>query len=147
MRRRILFVYVVFAGLGFTFSNCSGNGEGEGDRLDSLLMDTMNLDSISPLDTVSVDSAGYINEEAALTSNIEKKYGVQWDFCDCVVKNDSIEKAIMATDDEKQLDKIIARSEIVDQHCKGLLTTPNTTPEQRDKHERKVKKCLRDARK
>lgn len=130
-----------------SISSCNGEGsEGEDINSDSLFIDTLVIDSlINPIDTVKVDSAGYINEEAALTSQIEKTYGVQWDFCDCIVKNDSIEKALMATNDDAVADKIFARSEVVDQHCKEILTTQNTTPDERAAHERKVKRCLKNA--
>ncbi len=130
-----------------SFVSCNGSGGTSEDLLtDSLAIDTTLLDStLNALDTVTLDSAGYIDETAALTTQIEKVYGQQWDFCDCVVKNDSIEKAIFATDDDAQLDLILARMEVVDQHCKELLTTPNTTPDDRAKHERKVNRCLKDA--
>lgn len=75
---------------------------------------------------------------------IVKKYGEQWDFCTCVVANDSIntafEKGGMTP---KQEEKVMARWEVVDQKCKELLTTPNTTPEERAKHDKKVMKCLK----
>ena len=112
-----------------------------GEQIDTVLIDS----TLNPIDTVQLDSAGYIDESAALATQIEKVYGEQWDFCDCVVKNDSIEKAIFATDDDAQLDLILARMEVVDQHCKELLTTHNTTPDDRAKHERKVNRCLKDA--
>lgn len=75
---------------------------------------------------------------------IVKKYGEQWDFCTCVVANDSIndafEKGKMTP---KQEEKLMARWEYVDNKCKELLTTPNTTPEEREKHDKKVMKCLK----
>ncbi len=139
--------YLGFIVLFSIFTACKGDGSGEGLSLsDSLGVDSLLIDStLNPIDTVQVDSAGYIDETLALTSQIEKIYGEQWDFCDCVIKNDSIEKAIFATDDEAQLDLILERMIVVDQHCKELLTTPNTTPDDRAKHERKVNRCLRNA--
>jgi hypothetical protein len=109
----------------------------------SLGIDTTN---IKPIDTVAVDSGGYIDEDNALTTAIEKKYGEQWEFCDCVVRNDSVNTAIMETDDDAQIDLIIARMDTIEKHCKELLTTPNTTPDERARHERKVNKCLKAAR-
>ena len=142
-------IYTALASIIFIFSACSGNGS---DRLeidtDTLHVDTsigIDTTAINPIDTVSVDSAGYIDEDAALSTTIEKIYGEQWDFCACVVKNDSVNNAIMETEDEGVIDIIPARMEVIDLHCKEMLTTPNTTPEERSKHERKVSKCLRDA--
>jgi len=144
--------YIYFALLAITlaFSSCNGDGDHGTVEIDT---DTLTIDTslgidttaITPIDTVAVDSAGYLDEEEALTTKIEKTYGVQWDFCDCVVKNDSVNTAILETDDDNEIDIIFARMEVIDQHCKELLTTPNTTPEERAKHERKVRKCLKAA--
>ena len=78
-------------------------------------------------------------------AKIVAKYGEQWDFCNCVMKNDSINKALEKTLSDKQTDKLMARWEFVDTKCKDFLTTPNTTPEERAKHEWKVKQCLKNA--
>ena len=40
---------------------------------------------------------------------------------------------------------IFARWDIIDQHCKELTTAPNTTPDERSKYARKVKRCLKNA--
>lgn len=75
---------------------------------------------------------------------IVKKYGEQWDFCTCVVANDSINDAFEKGNmTPKQEEKLMARWEYVDNKCKELLTTPNTTPEERAKHDKKVMKCLK----
>ncbi len=78
-------------------------------------------------------------------AKIVAKYGEQWDFCNCVLKNDSINKALEKTLTDKQTNKLMARWEFVDTKCKDFLTTPNTTPEERSKHEWKVKQCLKNA--
>lgn len=149
MKKNIIFCLTAVL---FTFSACKGDGEttpGDLTETDTLTVDTVMVDTLSveAIDTVQVDSAGYIDEEAALTTQIEQQYGEQWDFCDCVVKNDSANNAIFETDDDAQLDLILARMEVIDQHCKEMLTSANTTPEERQKHERKVNKCLKAAKK
>lgn len=78
-------------------------------------------------------------------AKIVAKYGEQWDFCNCVLKNDSINKALEKTLSDKQTEKLMLRWEFVDTKCKDFLTTPNTTPEERSKHEWKVKQCLKNA--
>lgn len=142
-------VYLGLSSVFFLFSSCNGEGDSNANAdIDSVKIDTSSgIDtlSIAPVDSLTIDSAGYINEEAALSSQIEQKYGEQWDFCDCVVKNDSVNKAIMETEDDAAFEVIVARMEVIDQHCKELLTAPNTTPDERAKHERKVNKCLRAA--
>jgi len=76
-------------------------------------------------------------------AKIEEKYGVQWDFCHCVVVNDSIDKAIKAGN---TTDKLMERWDYVDKKCQAFrIQDPNRTPEERDAHERRVKKCLKEA--
>jgi hypothetical protein len=84
-------------------------------------------------------------EKLEVHAKIVAKYGEQWDFCSCVMKNDSINKALEKTLTDKQTEKLMARWEFVDTKCKDFLTTPNTTPEERSKHEWKVKQCLKNA--
>jgi hypothetical protein len=84
-------------------------------------------------------------EKKEVHEKIVAKYGEQWDFCNCVVKNDSINNALEKTLTDKQTDKLMARWEYVDTKCKEFLTAPSTTPEQRAKHEWKVKQCLKNA--
>lgn len=76
-------------------------------------------------------------------AKIEEKYGEQWDFCHCVVVNDSIDKAIKGGN---TADKLIERWDYVDKKCQAFrIQDPNRTPEERDAHERRVKKCLKEA--
>jgi hypothetical protein len=140
---RIL-VVVSIASVFFAISSCCfcGNQDEEVAH-DTAHHDTLNHEVL--LDSNYVDTGGYVNDTLAMNNEIEAKYGVQWDFCDCVVKNDSIEKALMETEDDAQIDLILVRMDEVDQHCKAMLAQPNTTPEQRDKHARKVRKCLKEA--
>jgi len=93
-------------------------------------------------DTAAVDNT---QERGEIHQKIVKKYGEQWDFCKCVIANDSItdavEKGIKPQDEEK----FMARWDYVDRKCKELTTFDNTTPEERMKHEKRVNKCLKDA--
>lgn len=85
-------------------------------------------------------------EQVENLKKIEKKYGEQWDFCTCVIANDSINKAFSKNVSDKNAEKLMARWEYVEIKCKEFLTQPNTTPEERALHEKKVKKCLRNKR-
>ncbi len=87
------------------------------------------------------------NELNASIAKIEEKYGEQWDFCDCVVKGDSINKAFSKPNlPDKEFDRLSARFDEIDTKCQAFrIQDANRTPEQRDKHEKKVRKCLRDA--
>lgn len=85
------------------------------------------------------------NREDTL-KEIEQKYGEQWDFCTCVVKNDSIHQALIAPNvTEEEFDLIIERSDRIERHCMAFLIQHKTdTPEERALHERKVKECLKN---
>lgn len=74
---------------------------------------------------------------------IVEKFGEQWDFCKCVVANDSITDAFEKKLNSAQETKLMARWEYVDSKCKELITMPNTTPEERAKHDKKVNDCLK----
>ena len=74
---------------------------------------------------------------------IEAIYGEQWDFCKCVVLNDSLDKAAKAGNMD---DKFMKRFDEVDTRCKSFLVMDNIrTPDEREKHEKKIKKCLKEA--
>lgn len=140
-----LFIVLSLSSLVFAFSSCCGCYGNDEEVVDhGHEHDSAHAEEVV-LNEHFIDTGGYVNDSVALETEIELKYGVQWDFCDCVVKNDSIEKALFATEDEAQIDLILVRMDEVDQHCKGMLATPNTTPEQRDRHARKVRKCLKEA--
>lgn len=99
----------------------------------------------SEADTIEDDVKYEDPEVQEAHEKIVKEYGVQWDFCTCVKKNDSINKAMMEDDiSDEDFDLLFERSDFIDSKCKGLLIQPNATPEQRAKHEKKVKDCLRE---
>lgn len=85
-----------------------------------------------------------LNESIA---KIEEKYGEQWDFCDCVVKGDSINKAFSKPNlPDAEFDRLAARFDVIDEKCQAFrIQDANRTPEQRELHEKKVRKCLREA--
>ena len=70
-------------------------------------------------------------------------YGFCVDFCKCVVANDSLDKAVKAGD---ITDKLMERFDEVDRKCKSFLVMDNMhTPEERAKHDKKIRNCLRAA--
>jgi len=75
---------------------------------------------------------------------IEKKYGEQWDFCACVLKGDSVNKAILKPNlSDKQLQKLLNRFEFINKKCQSFkIQDASRSPEQRERHEKKVKECL-----
>ncbi len=103
-------------------------------------------------DALAADTAQKIHEIKEQKENlerIEKKYGEQWGFCECVTVNDSIDKAVKKLVDFEtpEAERLLERFEYVSNKCQAFLgMDANRTPEEREKHERKVKKCLAEAR-
>ena len=85
------------------------------------------------------------NEKTENHNKIIEKFGEQWDFCKCVLANDSINSAFEKTVTDAETNKLMKRWEHVEVKCKEFLTSENKTPEQRIEHELKVKKCLKNA--
>jgi hypothetical protein len=139
---------VILLGASILLFACSSE-ENKSERDNSNGSDTTNVDT-TMIDTTQLSddtlkAQGYdIDEQSDVEENLEKKYGEQWEFCDCVVRNDSVNKAIMAEGTtDAQVDQILARMDVIQKHCAKMLTVPNTTPEERNKYQRKVNKCLR----
>lgn len=112
----------------------------------TIVADTTSEEDIEVDTTSSVeeDTVEVVYEDPAVQEahkEIVKKYGTQWDFCTCIKKSDSVNNALMEASDE-EFDAVMERSEYIDSKCKGLLIQPNATPEDRAKHEIKVKNCL-----
>jgi len=98
---------------------------------------------IEGLDTIKITYVSETAEKENIKKEIEEKFGKQWDFCDCVRKNDSISKVIEKMGDNDDYDPVFARMEEIDNRCKEILNAPNTTPEERENHKKRVKKCLK----
>lgn len=75
---------------------------------------------------------------------IEQKYGEQWDFCTCVVKNDSINKALLSPNlSDDMFEDISERFDYVETKCMAFLVMyKRNTPEDRLAHAQRVKDCL-----
>ncbi len=107
-------------------------------------IDSLHIESEYDLETVDPKHRKEFLENMA---KIEKEYGQQWDFCTCIIKNDSVQKAIMNESlSDAQFDVLVARSEEIDNKCKAFLVQSlNQTPEERYEHKKKVDDCLKDA--
>lgn len=151
MRHNYLYFLTFFAAILLFSSACksdsAGNDEVDNDSDSTNVSDTMLTDD-KDIDTtdVELDTVEVVYEDPAVQEahkEIVKKYGTQWDFCTCIKKSDSVNTALMEASDS-EFDAVMARSEFIDSKCKGLLIQPNATPEDRIKHENKVKKCLNE---
>ena len=142
MKKRVYFQFLFLAL--FTVS-CGSNEECKDCQVETKADTITKADDLTvALKDTAADKKSVSVEMKENHDNFVKKYGEQWDFCTCVVAHDSIndafEKGGMTP---KQEEKLMARWEYVDNKCKELLTTPNTTPEERAKHDKKVMKCLK----
>lgn len=128
-------------------TSCNSTAKNSVDSIhskDSITL-TNGTDSLKTQSNRAVEEHYETDNNQTTEKIIRQKYGVQWDFCDCIVKNDSIQNAIdLAGDiDDAEFDVLISRFEEIDQHCKSIIASPNTTPDERKAHERRVKKCLK----
>ena len=138
-------IYLPLVSICFVLLSCNSNEEtlpAEDLVTDSLQTEVEN-DSLLNQEEVTVDVVSNDPDVQEAHEEIVKKYGEQWDFCTCIVKSDSVNTALMEAPDEL-FDQIMERSEYIDSKCKGLLIQPNATPEERAKHEKRVKKCLKE---
>ncbi|XOV67983.1 MAG: hypothetical protein ACFHU9_02195 [Fluviicola sp.] len=105
--------------------------------------DSLQIESEYDLETVDPKDREEFLESMA---KIETEHGVQWGFCECVVKNDSINDALSKELSDAEFDKVLERSDFIEQRCQAFLVqSRNQTPEERYAHEEKVKKCLKEA--
>jgi hypothetical protein len=142
-----LFISTLILGL-FFIASC-GQGDSEPVDLD-LADDTLTVETLETALSQEVNNKKRQNDSLELKESIKKieaKYGEQWDFCDCVVKGDSINKAFLKPNlPDKEFDRLSKRFDEIDEKCQAFrIQDANRTPEERIIHEKKVKKCLRAA--
>ncbi len=153
-QRYILFLFAIVS-FGTILTSCGGddkNGEKQSAApekvktyKDTLEMQKDSLDIESKYDLETVDRK-HQKEFIESLAKIEDEFGEQWDFCTCIVKNDSINKATMQDLPDPQFDKLMDRMDYVDNKCQAfLIQSQSQTPEERYLHEQKVKKCLKEA--
>lgn len=108
--------------------------------------DTVTEETMSNYDMSTVDKENSAEFKKSLVK-IEKEFGQQWGFCDCVVKGDSINKAFMnANLSDSEFDRLASRLDEIDEKCQAFrIQNPSGTPEERANHEKKVRKCLKEA--
>ena len=107
-----------------------------------------NIDSSleNPIDSSKVKIVSpETSEQDSQENRIVKKYGKQWDFCDCIKKTDSLNKQSQKTGlSDKELESILVEFDLIEKKCKSILSHSSHTPYQRKKHERRVKECLKN---
>ncbi len=141
---------VVFSFFGFLFScqskkvckECDSCGENMMYKANTDVVFIEDQDTLIAIDTASDLSAQFAENK----KKIEAKYGEQWDFCHCIIANDSLDRLVKSN--AKIDEAFMNRFDEVDKKCKAFLVmSPNITPEERAKHEQKARKCLKSAKK
>lgn len=147
--KKTLYITLCFS-IGLFFSSCKSeetNSMPEEEKTEELLADDSQIEEESENETKEENQIQTTTTADAETreniKRIEEKYGEQWDFCTCVVKMDSINTALMEASDEI-FDLVMERSDYIDNKCKEVLIQPNNTPEERSKHQQRVRECLKN---
>lgn len=106
--------------------------------------DTLEIKSDYKMDNVDAKERKEFRENLA---QIELKHGTQWDFCTCVLANDSLNKAFQnPAISDADFEKASNRFDIVAEKCQAFqVQNPNQTPDERARHEKKVRDCLKAA--
>ena len=146
---KILFIFSLFL-IVSCGSDTSADADANKDDKDSLdladgeELDTLNIKSDYSMGTVDAKERKEFRENLV---KIEQKHGVQWDFCTCVVANDSINTVLkVANLPDSKLDKLLDRLTVVEEKCQAFLVqSPDRTPDERARHEKKVRDCLKAA--
>ena len=132
--------------------SCSEESQKENNIVEKPIADTVEVVEVDEVDTIEIISDYKMDnvdpkvrqEFKASLAQIEKKHGIQWDFCTCVMANDSLDKAAKDPNlSDAEFDKIMERFDVVEEKCKAFrVQNPNQTPEERARHEKKVRDCL-----
>jgi hypothetical protein len=131
----------------FTLISCKSHVDNESIEVD-IVTPTAESELAQAISSDTTKKIHEIKEQKENLAKIEKKYGEQWGFCECVVANDSIDKAVKNVVDFEtpQAEKLLERFDYVSKKCQAFLgMDANRTPEERIKHEKKVKRCLKEA--
>lgn len=134
----------------FIISSCNSTTAVQEDKSDETSLNTESGGIESALISDTAPKKHEAKEQKENLAKIEQKYGEQWGFCECVVVNDSIDQAVKKTTDfdTPEAEKLLNRFDYVSKKCQAFLgMDTNRTPEERQKHEKKVKRCLRETKK
>ncbi|MBU2018366.1 MAG: hypothetical protein KJ941_01860 [Bacteroidetes bacterium] len=142
----LMILLPVFSLEGCKSNNSSGDKDLQNARDSIAFQDSLAMASEQKLPDLTVNkpiiSKNIDKNFEANKAKIEKKYGNQWDFCRCIIMNDSLDQLIKKGAELD--DAFMTKFDEVDQKCKAFLTmSPNQTPDERKLHEQKIRECLK----
>ncbi len=77
------------------------------------------------------------------TEKAELKVLSKVTFCDCIKKQKALDDRLMETEDDAEMDKIMAEmDELTEGECKNLMADNSTSPEDRKNRKVKIQGCL-----
>ncbi|MBL4651681.1 MAG: hypothetical protein JKY53_02295 [Flavobacteriales bacterium] len=82
-------------------------------------------------------------ELEAKTEEVELKVLSKVTFCDCIKKQKVLDNQLMETEDDAEMDKIMAEMDALSEgECKNLMADKSTSPEDREARKAKIQGCL-----
>jgi hypothetical protein len=137
----------------FVLFSCAEEPAKKKEDTKNVQTDSLNVDDPDDSDSIEIKSDYSMDnvdpkqrkEFKQSLAQIEKEHGEQWGFCACIIANDSLNKAVQTPNlSDAKLDVLIERMTTVEEKCQAFLVqNPNQTPEERARHEKKVRDCLK----
>jgi hypothetical protein len=117
------------------------------EEIDRDIKEAINDAEEAELNEQEVDSIveEVLSDEAleVVTEKAELKVLSKVTFCDCIKKQKTLDDRLMETEDDVEMDKIMAEmDELIEGECKNLMADNSTSPEDREERKLKIQGCL-----
>ena len=77
------------------------------------------------------------------TEKVELKVLSKVTFCDCIKKQKELDDKLMETEDDAEMDNILAEMDkLTEGECKNLMADKSSSPEAREERKAKIAACL-----
>lgn len=120
---------------------CASGEDNEQDTTDStavVIEDTTDLEIIEEDTTTFTET-----EEEAAERKVVLKELSKVTFCDCIKKQNEINKKLEKAETDAEMDEVLAEMDkFTEGECKNLMAGDRTSPSARAEHQRKVTECL-----
>lgn len=149
MKNKFLHLFLPFLLVVFVWSCSNGNSENEIDvtmeNADSVVVEEEMFVDTLPEEglTSEQELAKELIEEQRKEKDIHRKFESGLTFCDCVKKQDSLNKKLLDAEEDSEIRQLQeAMKKLMTGECKEFLATNQVTKEDKEAHQRKVKACL-----
>ena len=111
--------------------------EAEKAELKEQATDSQSIKTVEPVEILTDD------ELEVKTEKEELKVLSKVTFCDCIKKQKVLDDKLMETEDDAEMDKIMAEMDALSEgECKNLMADKSTSPEDRENRKAKIQACL-----